>query len=239
MLGFMRSIALIVLLSISSVCLSHEITQTFNFSYLREFTYDGPGKIEIKQGDKDRLTLTADEDLLGRTNILNHDGTLSISPKKQFFSGKYLGIITGTLEVKNLSRIDLNGSVSVDIDKLQGNELMINLGLEGSSLIEGLLNFQRIAVIINGSSEAALKGKVEEQIVYITGSGLYAGAALESKNAMVHIRGPGTAVINATDELIGIITGYGYIYYVGVPKTLRKRIDGQGEIIPYKERMTQ
>jgi hypothetical protein len=237
-LGFMRSIALFLLLSIFSVCFSHEVTRTYDFSYLREFAYHGPGKIEIKQGEKNELTLTADPELLNKTYIKEKKGILTISPKDEFFAGRFPGIINGTLKVKDLSKITLSGSISVDIDKLKGNQLMINMELEGSSLIEGLLEFNRIAVSIKGSSEAVLKGKVYEQIVYIDGAGMYEGKSLESKKALVHIRGAGTAIINATEELTATVTGYGHVHYIHnfhVPKILNKKVRGKGEISPYKE----
>ena len=233
----MRPLALSILLLISSFCFSHEVTKTYNFNYLKEFTYIGHGNIEIKQGEKDQLTLTADPKLLDSTHISDHKGTLKIISKDEVFSRNFPGTITGTLEVKNLNRINLRGGVSIDIDKLQGNQLMINMELEGSSLIEGLLDFQRIAVIIHGNSKATFKGKVVEQIVYIKGAGMYGGESLESKTAKVNIRGPGVAFVNAADELDITMLGYGHVHYIGVPEILKKKVKGMGKITPYKEEM--
>ncbi len=137
------------------------------------------------------------------------------------------------LIVNNLSKINLRGDVFVDIDKLKGKELIIILQEEGSSFIK----FDRLVVTISGSSEAFLKGEVEDQTVYITGSGMYEGEALKSKNAAVHIQGAGTAFVCATDKLESSTAGYGHIHYVGVPKTINDKIQGEGKISPYKKGM--
>lgn len=237
-LRLMKTVFLFVLFSISSFCFTHEVTRVYDFSYLREFSYHGRGNIEIKQGEKDRLTITTDSELIDHIHISDHRGVLDIHPKGEFFIGHFPGTIKGTLEVKNLSKINLRGSVSVDIDKLQGDQLMINMELEGASVIEGYLDFHRIAVIIEGSSEALLKGNVIEQIIYIDGAGVYLGQNLTSDYAKVYVKGAGRAIVNTTNELDASVVGYGHIHYTKPkPIILKQKVRGEGEITPYQEGM--
>ena len=225
----MRHLALVILLSISSILFSHEVTKSYDFNHIREFSYVGMGKIEIKQGDKNQLILTANPKLLEKIVVTNQRGVLSIA-----LSDTYKGIIKGVLIVNNLSKITLRGDVSVDIDKLKGKELMIVLQEEGSSLIEGFVEFDKLAITISGNSEALLKGEVKDQVVYISGSGIYEGEALKSKNANVHIQGAGTAFVYATDKLEGSTIECGHIHYVGTPKIINDKIQGGGRLSPYK-----
>lgn len=107
----------------------------------------------------------------------------------------------GVLEVKELREIMLNGSVSVDIDQLKGEDLTIELLAEESSRIEGALDLNKLSLKIVGSAEAILRGKSTEQSVLITDAGAYAGENFVTKTSTIHIQGAGTAFVNATWEL--------------------------------------
>lgn len=215
---------------------SQEVTRSYDFNYLREFIYIGAGKIEIKQGDRNRLTLTAEEALMENTLFADQRGVLSLAPKDPFFTGRYPGIMKGVLEVKELRKIMLNGSVSVDIDQLKGDDLTIELLAEGSSLVEGTLDFNKLSLKIVGSAEAILRGKAREQSVLITGAGAYAGENFVTQTSTIHIQGAGTAFVNATEVLNALIVGYGHVHYVGTPK-INDKISGQGKVSPYMEGM--
>ncbi|MCP5505872.1 MAG: DUF2807 domain-containing protein [Chlamydiales bacterium] len=225
---------LLFLLPISLFC--QEVTRSYDFNYIREFIYIGAGKIEIKQGERNRLTLTAEEALMDNTLLADQRGILSLAPKDPFFTGRFPGIMKGVLEVKELRKIELNGSVSADIDHLKGEDLTIELLAEGSSLIEGALELEKLSLSIVGSAEAVLRGNAEEQSVFITGAGAYAGENFVTKKSMIHIQGAGTAFVNATEILNALIIGYGHVHYVGTPK-INDKISGQGKVSPYVEGM--
>lgn len=232
----MKTLLIMVFLSLSAFCFSIEVTRIYDFSHVRELSYYGQGKLEIKQADKNRLTLTTDSELIEHIHISDHQGVLDIQPKGEFNSGNFPENMIGTLEVKNLSKIHLKGNVSVDIDKLQGDQLMIHMDLEGASLIEGFLDFHRIAVVMHGDSQALLKGNVIEQMVYIKGPGLYLGQDLTSDYAKVYVQNAGRAIVNTTQELDTSVVGYGNVHYTKPkPIILKQKVKGEGEISPYKE----
>lgn len=80
---------------------SQEVTRSYDFNYLREFIYIGAGKIEIKQGDRNRLTLTAEEPLMENTLFADQRGVLSLAPKDPLFTGRFPGIIKGVLHERS------------------------------------------------------------------------------------------------------------------------------------------
>lgn len=220
-----------VLLSLSTFCFTVELTRVYDFSDLRELSYHGQGKLEVKQSDKDRLTITADSELIDHLHISDYGRVLDIHVKEEFSLRNFPGNVVGTLEIKNLSKINLRGDISVDIDKLQGDHLMINMDLEGSSLIEGFLDFHRVAVVIHGNSQALLKGNVIEQIIYIKGSGAYLGQDLMSEYAKVYLKGAGRAIVNTIDELDASVVGYGHIHYImPKPTILKQKVKGEGQV---------
>lgn len=215
---------------------SNEITKSYDLNYVREFVYIGAGKIEIKQSNRNRLTLTGKEVLLNKTLFSNEEGVLTLAPKDAFFTGQSPEIIRGTLEVKDLKRITLDGSVSVDIDELKGDELSVELLAQGSSLFEAHLELQKLSLRIEGSAEAILKGSADTQLIAITEAGTFMGEEFKTKTATIHIHGAGTAFVNASEILNALVYGFGHIHYIGTPK-INDRIIGEGKVFPYIDGM--
>ena len=89
-----------ILLLLSATLLSaHEMTHSYE--YLRELIFHGEGKMEIKQGSKNYLEISADPALLGNIEILDKQGVLTIHPTSADFKAK--------LTVKHLEKITLFG----------------------------------------------------------------------------------------------------------------------------------
>lgn len=221
------------LILLSANLFSIEATKIYDINYVREFVYIGAGKIEIKQSDRNRLILKGEEPLIANVLLDDGRGILSLSPKDPFCMGRYPGIVTGVLEVKDLNKITLNGSIAIDVDHFKTDELTIIMLDEGSSLFEGVLEVQNLSLKIEGSSEAVIKGQANTQSVFLTGSGIYDGQGFETKISTIHISGAGTALVYATELLNGFILGYGHIHYVGTPNKINQRVSGDGKLTPY------
>lgn len=228
-----------ILLLFSITFLSaHETTRSYEYDYLRELVFRGEGKIEIKQGSKNYLEISADPDLLRNTEILDKQGVLTICPSDADFFASFPGIINAKLTVERLDKITLAGSTQVDIDELRGEHFVIIVDLEGAAFLEGDLHFDHLITNLYGSSQVSLKGEVKTQTIFLKGSGKYAAQNLKSENTNVIIRGRGTVSVWAIDELNTSIHGSGHVYFVEhpePPKLLKKKIEGKGKVSPYTE----
>lgn len=210
------------------------ITHKFEIPYFNTFCYTGSGKIEIKQGDKNVFALKGEEQLIKNIVIDISQGELCVSPLSPFDDNASPNILEGQLTVQNLSRLVLDGNVNVDIDELKGQNLMIETGVRGSTIVEGNIDLNRLAVNIHENSLVLLKGKVNEQMVFIQGSGTFEGQKLTAKVSNVHIQGSGTAYVYPTQKLSGIILGYGHIYYVDKGHLeIENQVRGEGIISPF------
>ena len=230
----------IVLLLSATFLSAHEITHSYEYDYLRELVFHGEGKMEIKQGSKNHLEISADPALLRNIEISDKRGVLMIRPGDVDFSARFPGIINAKLTVKHLEKITLAGSAQVDIDELKGEHFVIVVDLEGAAFLEGNLHFDHLITNLYGSGQVSLQGKVKTQTIFLKGAGKYAGQNLKSENANVIIRGPGTVFVWATDELNASIRGAGHVHYVNhpkPPKILNERVEGKGKISPYTEGM--
>jgi|GEM_PF-2819449 len=220
-----------ILLLLSATLLSaHEMTHSYE--YLRELIFHGEGKMEIKQGSKNYLEISADPALLGNIEILDKQGVLTIHPTSADFKAK--------LTVKHLEKITLFGTPQIDIDELKGERFVIIVGLEGAAFLEGNLYFDHLITNLYGSGQVSLQGKVKTQTIFLKGDGKYAGQNLKSEKANVIIRGPGTVCVWSAEELNTSIQGSGHVYFVNhqaPPKILKEAIEGNKKVSAYSERI--
>ena len=81
------------------------------------------------------------------------------------------GDISFPIEVKTTKgkKIYLSGSVTVDIDSLKGESLLIDIGLPGANLLEGTIEVRRLGVHIQGGTRVVLKGRAKEEMIFIKG----------------------------------------------------------------------
>lgn len=208
--------------------------RTVDIPYLEAFDYRGEGHIEIVQGDHNQFTIEGTKTQVTNADIEAAGGTLKVSPTDPFSVGTVKDLIKGKLIVKDLKKIYLSGSVSVDIDSLKGESLMIDIGLPGANLLEGTIDVRRLGVHIEGGTRVVLKGRAKEEMVFIKGSGAFEGENLQSEQGHVRIEGAGSAFVNVADTLKATIVGYGNIHYVGTPKQIDDNIKGEGKISPYQ-----
>ena len=232
-------IVLRMILLLSALFLSaHEITYSYEYDYLRELVFRGEGKMEIRQGSKNHLEISADPALLSNIEISDNQGVLMIHPGNADFSARFPGIINVKLTVKHLEKITLAGSLEIDIDELKGEHFVIVADLDKAAFLEGNLDFDHLITNLYGSGQVSLQGEVRNQSIFLKGDGRYAGQNLKSKNANIIVRGPGTVFVLATDELNASIRESGHVHYVKhpkPPKIINERIEGKGEISPYTE----
>lgn len=91
------------------------------------------------------------------------------------------------------------------------------------------LNNDSLEVIISGSGDVELAGRVRKQTILISGSGNYSAKDFRSTQCVIEITGSGNAVVNVTDSLNVIISGSGNVSYIGNP-SVNKDISGSGDV---------
>jgi len=176
---------------------AEEITRSYAIADLEIFSYEGSGRIEIQQGEKNTFTIKGDKSLIDNTLIDINRGCLSVKPSN------HSDVLEGKLIVTNLNKILLNGNVAVDIDQLNGDVLMVEMGRDGEPLVEGTIDVNRFALTMYGESRAVLRGNVKEVMIYIKGAGSFEGQELVADDAKIRIDGSGSAIINVKDVIDG------------------------------------
>ena len=194
---------------------------TFN-----QIDLNGAGEIIITQGNKESITVEAEDNLMPYIKTSVNNNKLSIS----FDNGMPVPTkgVKFYITVKDLSSISTSGSGKIVSNNLNVNGLTININGAGDGNLTNF-NAQTLKIIISGAGKMNIAGTVNEQTLDISGAGDYNANNLSSKTASISINGGGKATVKVSDSLNAIINGGGQISYIGSPK-VTQQINGAGNI---------
>lgn len=194
------------------------------------------GTLHITIGDKESLAIEAEDNLmgyiqtdvnLGRLVIHTKEGT-TLQPTKPI---NYLLTVTklsavtissdGDIETSDLTSDSFSTTISssgnLSISSLNCTSLKVKSSSSGNTVI-GNLNSGSISVTISSSGNIEIQnGQAEQQNIQISSSGEYHANALVSSIADVTISSSGSATIRVSDQLSGMISSSGNVYYIGDP----------------------
>lgn len=179
-----------------------------------------PGSMELRLGTAENITIEGDDNLLPLIETVIEGGVLKIRPVKRTMSlqMRKLKIIVNAKEVERLS---LGGSGSIEADALRAKKLTIDLGGSGSISVKGM-EAEAIALSVGGSgnfkSGAGTAGSLS---VSIGGSGDVDVGQVRSRDASVSVAGSGEAIVWASNDLSVTIAGSGDVNYYGDPRVAR------------------
>jgi hypothetical protein len=187
-----------------------------------------PGRLELRSGNVDSVTVETDDNLQALIETRVEDGMLRIRPAK-----RNLNLRTRNLRVvvtaRQIERLSLGGSGTIDADVLRGKRLDLDVGGSGKIQI-AQLEAETVAVSVAGSGDLrADGGAVRELSVSIGGSGSVDLGKVGADSARVSIAGSGDVTLWAKNDLRASIAGSGDVGYYGDPKVSRS-VAGSGEV---------
>jgi hypothetical protein len=187
-----------------------------------------PAQMELRIGNTESITIETDDNLLPLIETVIEDGTLKIRANKRnlSFNSKTMRIV---LQAKDVSRVALGGSGSIDADTLKGGKLQFDLGGSGSINIKGVES-DAMSVTVGGSGNLKTGGGWTKNLsVSIGGSGDVDVSQVKAKEASVNVAGSGEATLAVSDSLSVTIAGSGDVNYYGDPK-VSKSVVGSGGV---------
>lgn len=182
------------------------ITQTRQLKDINGLGLSIPAIVEVGQGSQERLTITADDNVLPLIESVVQGGVLKLRLRE----GTRLqrATIRVSLQVRTLESISISGSGEVRAPALSGAKLRLDIA---------------------GSGDARLGGKAEALDVRLSGSGNVDAAKLAAQRAAVSVSGSGDATVSARESLNVRIAGSGDVRYYGDPK-VEKSVAGSGSV---------
>jgi hypothetical protein len=205
----------------------NEVRSVSNFERV---STSGSIKLFLEQGDHEALKIETDDNLLPyvRSEVNNgllkiyidHTGMQCIHPSRQ---------IHVYVTAKNISGVELSGSVQMVSDEIVTRAMNIDIGGSGEMIIKQL-QADTLTARISGSGKCELAGgETVTQKIIISGSGVCDTTKLVSQVVNVTVSGSGKALIRADDSLDARVSGSGNVAYVGNPKVVQD-ISGSGSI---------
>jgi hypothetical protein len=201
-------------------------TEERNVSDFHKVHLSGVGNLIISQGEKESLTIEADDNIIPliETDVFGERLTISFKRGYNFIPSAKIKFY---LTVVDLDEISLSGAGDIDCEDFRTESLEFKVSGAGD------LNFnasaERIEVSLSGAGNITLSGKVDSQNIEISGAGKYNGENLESRKCEITVSGAGSATVNVSEELNVEINGVGNVYYTGSPQVTQD-ISGLGRI---------
>lgn len=185
-----------------------------------------PGELELRLGATDSITIESDANVLPLINTVVENGTLTIAPAKPNLMLKthHMKLV---LTAKNIDRISVGDSGSVEAVALTAKQLAFSIAGSGSINIQGV-QADELSVSVGGSGDFKSNGgKARILTLSISGSGDVDLGRVQTSDAAVSISGSGDAVVWATKNLSTAIVGSGDVNYYGDP-TVSRSVTGSG-----------
>ena len=201
--------------------------QARQVSHFTGLALEVPGRLELRMGDSEGVTIETDDNVLPLIETVVENGTLKIRPTK-----RNLNLRTKNLKIvvnaRQIERLALGGSGSVDADALRAPRLDIDLGGSGEINVRNL-DSESVAVSLGGSGDfKAGAGQARKLSVSIGGSGTVDMGRVQSDSASISVAGSGEATVWARHELSMTIAGSGDVNYYGDPR-ISKSVVGSGD----------
>lgn len=166
-----------------------------------------PGRVEVVQGDREGVTLAADDNLLPLIETVVEGGVLHIRFPRGH-SVRARSDIRATVYARAVESLVISGS---------------------GDFVARSLDTARLAVRISGSGDVTVGGRAAQVEVGISGSGDVDARRLEAQRVSVRIAGSGDASVWARESLDVKVSGSGDVRYYGDPE-VAKRIAGSGTV---------
>ncbi|NCT89900.1 DUF2807 domain-containing protein [Cellulomonas sp. APG4] len=222
--------ALVTAAGCSSVVAGPTTTQERDVEGVRAVDLRTSGTLTIELGEAPSLTVTARENVIDELTSEVDDGTLVLGREGGPRWGTP-GRIEYTLVVTELEALAVRGSGDVEADDVAGERLSVTVEGSGDVVVEavevGTLDAQ-----VAGSGGLTLAGRADAQNVVVEGSGSYDGGDLETREAVIAVRGSGGADVHVTRRLDVQVDGSGSVRHTGGAE-VTSDVDGSGDVVGY------
>jgi hypothetical protein len=205
----------------------HIVKQARDVAQFSALALSTGAKVEVRLGNTEGITIETDDNIMPLLETVVEGSTLHIRPAK-----KNMQLDTRTMRIvvqaRELQRISVGGSGSVDAANLSGGKLSFEMGGSGSILAHNIKG-SKVAVSLGGSGSVKTSGMAEDLDISIGGSGEVHAGDLAVRKASVSIGGSGDATVNANKMLSVSVAGSGDVAYYGDPQ-ISKTVVGSGGV---------
>lgn len=245
-------VALFALLLIVSSCahcgLDTQVSEHRDVNGFDSVSLETDGRLEVIQGDREGLSITATPSMLKRIRAEVRDGVLYIGYRglfrKKGFSPVFelyiknakgiraasLGAITAQSITAESLYIEASSSGTVELGVLSAADARILMSSSGDVHI-GVARLSMLEASLTSRGDLTVAGETGDMSIDASASGSFNGEALKASSASIRLSSSGGASVWVLDHLDASLSGKGNLKYFGTPETGSLSATGSGEII--------
>ena len=177
-------------------------TRNFGVSGFERIRVDGPYRVKLATGVAPFAKATSDSAAALDGLVLDVQGrTLVIRNNRKSWGG-YAGESAGPVEISigthELTAVWVNGSGTIEIDKLRS--FTFDLAVQGSGAARiGSVEVDQLKVAVSGTAAVSLAGSAKKLTATVQGVSTLLATEMSSKDATIDVNGAGTVRATVTE----------------------------------------
>ena len=205
------------------------ITQDRPVSGFDRMSLEIPANLDIQQGAAEKLTISAEDNLLPylTTDVSFGELVIRFKPTSIMKINKPIQI---TLTVKNLKELQNSSSGNVTVKPITTGNFQISLSSSGNVQMEGI-QADTIKASLSSSGDVTIKGSANVLDVQASSSGSFNAGDLQVQSATVRLSSSGEVTVWVIKNLEASISSSGNIAYYGSP-SIHQTTSSSGTLIP-------
>lgn len=205
-------------------------TETREISGFRGIALDVPANVTLRQGGREGVAITGDDNVVPLVETVVERGTLRIRWARRGACAVEFKSLDIVVDARTIDALAVRGSGRIRAARLEAGELQAAVDGSGRIAFE-TLDADRLEVAIRGNGRFAAAGRADSLDATLAGSGELEAAKLESRRVRVVLNGSARATVWADDALGAAIAGSGEVRYYGKPR-VSQTVAGSGRIRP-------
>jgi Putative auto-transporter adhesin, head GIN domain len=185
------------------------------------------GRVDLTQGDKESVSITADDNLLPEIETVVEGGVLKIRWRNRV-NITHSTSIRIAVTARSIESLAVGGSGDIVSTALRARDLKVSIGGSGNVRLSSL-SAAALSVSIGGSGDFSGEGSADSLSASVAGSGNIKAGRLAAQNVKVSVAGSGDATVWAKGDLNVSVAGSGDVKYYGDP-AVKSAVVGSGSL---------
>ena len=232
----MRTFLPALLLAAAIATPADAATRNFGLSGYDRIRVEGPFKVKLATGIAPFARASGSADALERLAITVEGRTLVVRTQGSWgggFPGKAFSPAQVELGTHDLSSAYLNGSGTLQIDKIKG--LSFDISVQGSgAMVIGRADVDHLKIAISGTAAASVAGKAARLTTTVRGISTLDAGNLQVKDAVVGAEGAATVKAHVTNAAKVDASGPATVTFTGDP-ACTARLGGSASVSGCKD----
>ena len=169
------------------------VTKDLTVSEFQKIDAGGSFSLDVTQGDKPSVTVTADDNVWEMLTIESRDGTLHLATKPGSYNNVHL---EAKIVTPQLSGLDLSGASKAKLHGIDRKNETLSIEGSGASSVDGDVHAGELTVGLSGASKAVLVGSADAVHVEASGASHASLEKLSVNSAKANASGASSIQVN-------------------------------------------